>query len=74
MKACGTTPPDLVTSSSNSLRIVFKTDGSRNATGFRAFWFMDTFNIIQSPNYPMLYPNNANQVDEMNYRNCQKST
>ena len=63
VKACGKTNPVPITSSSNSLRIVFKTDGSRNATGFRASWFTDTvINSIQSPNYPASYPNNADQV------------
>ena len=38
VKACGSSIPDLVTSSSNSLRLVFKTDNSRNATGFKALW------------------------------------
>ena len=36
--ACGGTPPETVTSCSNSLRIVFKTDSSRNATGFTGSW------------------------------------
>ena len=62
VKACGSTPPDLVTSSSNSLRIVFKTDGSRNATGFKALWTTDDINSIKSPNYPLYYPNIANEV------------
>ena len=63
VKACGRTPPVPITSSSNSLRIVFKTDGSRNATGFKATWFTDTvINSIKSPNYPLLYPINADQV------------
>ena len=63
VKACGSTPPVPITSSSNSLRIVFKTDGSRNATGFKVSWFTDTIiNSIQSPNYPLFYPDNADQV------------
>ena len=64
VKACGTTIPVPITSSSNSLRIVFKTDSSRNATGFKASWTTNTDNInsIQSPNYPQPYPNNANEV------------
>ena len=64
IKACGTTNPVPISSSSNSLRIVFKTDNSRNATGFKAVWTTDTenFNSIQSPNYPQPYPNGANEV------------
>ena len=67
VKSCGSTPPVPITSSSNSLRIVFKTDGSRNATGFKVSWFTDTvINSIQSPNYPQHYPNNADQVKGIN--------
>ena len=64
VKACGSTPPDLIMSSSNSLSIVFKTDGSRNATGFKALWSTEkNISSIKSPNYPRLYPaNNADQV------------
>ena len=64
VKACGITNPLPITSSHNSLRIVFKTDNSRNASGFKALWTTDTkqFNSIQSPNYPQPYPNNANEV------------
>ena len=63
VKACGRTPPVPITSSSNSLRIVFKSDSSRNATGFKAAWFTDTvINNITSPNYPLPYPNNVDKV------------
>ena len=62
VKACGSTPPEIVTSSSNSLRVVFKTDGSRNATGFKVSWFMHTNNIIKSPNFPLNYPDLADEV------------
>ena len=62
VKACGNTPPDLVTSRGNSLRIVFKTDGSRNATGFRALWTTENINSIKSSGYPAFYPNNAEEV------------
>ena len=60
--ACGRTPPDPVTTSSNSLTVVFKTDGSRNATGFRASWTTENINIIKSTNYPLVYPNNDEKV------------
>ena len=62
VKACGSNLPDLVTSSSNSLRIVFKTDGSRNATGFRALWTTENINSIKSSGYPAFYPNYAEEV------------
>ena len=63
VKACGIRNPVPITSSSNSLRIVFKTDGSRNAIGFKVSWFTDTIiNSIQSPNYPLNYPYNAYEV------------
>ena len=64
VKACGLKNPVPITSSSNSLRIDFKTDSTRNSTGFIAVWTLDTENInsIQSPNYPQLYPNDANEV------------
>ena len=69
VKACGITNPLPITSSSNSLRIVFKTDNSRNAIGFKALWTTDTKNInsIQSPNYPQPYPNSANEVSRSKY-------
>ena len=63
VKACGKTKPVPITSSSNSLRVVFKTDGSRNATGFKALWSKDMIiNIIKSQNYPLTY-HNANEVN-----------
>ena len=64
VKACGITNPVPITSSSNSLQIVFKTDNSRNATGFKALWTTNTENInwIHSPNYPQLFPNDADEV------------
>ena len=64
VKACGRTPPVPVTSSSNNLKLIFKSDNSRNSTGFKASWTTNTENIntIQSPNYPQSYPNDANEV------------
>ena len=64
VKACGIKNPVPITSSSNSVRIVFKTDISRNATGFKALWTTNTVNMnwIHSPNYPQPYPNDANEV------------
>ena len=65
-KLCGAiTDIAPIFSSSNSLTIIFKTDNSRNATGFRASWTsVDNVgdNIIKSPNYPLLYTINQNKV------------
>ena len=60
VKACGTTPPNLIVSSSNRLRLNFKTDGSRNATGFKASWTIETVYSITSPDYPLPYLGVAN--------------
>ena len=57
-KICGTTPPDLIISTSNSLRLVFKTDSLRTATGFKASWTIDEVQTTKSPNYPLTYPQN----------------
>merc|ERR1719282_2319217 len=63
VKACGKSNPIPVTSSSNNLKLIFKADNSRNATGFKAIWTTESdINSIQSPNYPLLYPNDANEV------------
>ena len=64
VKSCGTTNPVPITSSSNSLRIVFKTDNTRNSAGFRAVWTTENINWILSPNYPQPYPNDANEVSK----------
>merc|ERR1719270_3362612 len=63
VKACGRKNPVPITSSSNNLKLIFKSDSSRNFTGFKALWTTNTESIknIQSPNYPGLYPNNANE-------------
>ena len=55
-------------SSSNFMTIVFKTDNSRNATGFKASWSSLEVEgkIIKSPNYPLFYPNDADQVKRNN--------
>ena len=64
VKACGLKNPVPITSSSNSLRIDFKTDNTRNSTGFKAVWTTENINWIQSPNYPQPYPNYANEVSK----------
>ena len=62
VKACGKANPIPITSSSNSIRLVFKTDNSRNSKGFKAVWTTENIKWIQSPNYPQPYPNDANEV------------
>ena len=62
VKACGRTPPVPIISSTNSLSIVFKTDGLRNATGFKAFWSTESINSINSPDYPLYYPRFTDEV------------
>ena len=64
-KLCGTiTDIAPIFSSSNFMTIVFKTDNSRNSTGFKALWSSLEVegNIIKSPISPLVYPNNANEV------------
>ena len=63
VKACGKIPPPLVVSSSNTLTINFKTDGSRNATGFKAVWTTETVYNITSPDYPQPYPEDNDEVN-----------
>ena len=65
-KLCGTiTDIAPIFSSSNYMTIVFKTDNSRNSTGFKASWSLLEVegNFINSPNYPLFYPNNADEVE-----------
>ena len=66
VKACGTVPPPVVVSSSNSLTLNFKTDGSRNATGFKAYWTIDTVNSITSPDYPKPFQEDNDEVKVSN--------
>ena len=66
VKLCGTiTDIAPIFSSSNYMTIVFKTDNSRNSTGFKASWSLLEVegNFINSPNYPLFYPNNADEVE-----------
>ena len=65
VKLCGTiTDIAPIFSSSNSMTIVFKTDNSRNSTGFKASWSSLGVedNMIKSPNSPLFYPINADKV------------
>ena len=61
VKACGRSPPDLVTSTGSSITVVFKTDSSRNSTGFKAVWTTESMKSIKSPNYPLYYPDNVHE-------------
>ena len=62
LKSCGTTLPEPIVSRSNNLRIVLKTDHSRNASGFEASWTVADINVMKTPNYPLAYPDNSDQV------------
>ena len=65
IKLCGSiTDIAPIFSSSNSMTIVFKTDNSRNSTGFKASWSSLEVegNMIKSPNSPLFYPINADKV------------
>ena len=65
IKLCGTiTDIAPILSSSSFMTIVFKTDVSRNSTGFKASWtsIKAEGNIIKSPNYPLYYPPSYEKV------------
>uniref|UniRef100_A0A8C5R8E7 CUB domain containing protein 2 n=1 Tax=Leptobrachium leishanense TaxID=445787 RepID=A0A8C5R8E7_9ANUR len=65
---CGSTNPPEITSSSNELLLVFKSDFNIGGRGFRAHFstgecqelFTDIKGNITSPRYPDPYPNNIN--------------
>ncbi|XP_015795561.2 cubilin-like, partial [Tetranychus urticae] len=66
---CSTTikPPVPILSTSNKLFVRFRSDWSREGTGFHATYevfcggyFTDDSGTISSPNYPLLYPNSKN--------------
>merc|ERR1719270_793258 len=63
VKACGKANPVPITSSSNNLKLIFRSDSSRNSTGFNAVWTTENnINSIQSPNYPGIYPTNITET------------
>ncbi|CAI9621346.1 unnamed protein product [Staurois parvus] len=63
---CGTTKPPDITSTSNELHVVFKSDFNIGARGFKAHFSsgecQDVFKAVKgnisSPRYPEMYPNN----------------
>ena len=61
MKYCGMTMPDQFTSSGRNITVVFHSDGSRNATGFKAIWFSSEV-AISSPNFPENYSDGYDMV------------
>ncbi|XP_052697133.1 cubilin-like isoform X2 [Crassostrea angulata] len=75
-KKCGATVPQPFTSQSNGIRIIFKTDFSVAANGFRIQYqfvtdgcgglFHDESGLISSPNYPSSYPHNTECVWDIN--------
>ena len=65
VKLCGTYNSIApIFSSNNFLTVVFKTDSSNNATGFKASWTSVDIegSIIKSQHYPLFYPLDVDQV------------
>lgn len=67
-KVCGRDTPAPFNSTSNRMKVIFRSNEAVQSDGFRAVWsencggiFQATerANIIQSPSYPGLYPPNA---------------
>ncbi|XP_061178089.1 cubilin-like [Saccostrea echinata] len=75
-KKCGTTVPEQFTSQSNGIRIIFKTDYSVSANGFKIQYnfvtdgcgglYHSNTGLISSPNYPSSYPHNTECVWDIN--------
>ncbi|XP_050407117.2 cubilin, partial [Patella vulgata] len=68
-KYCGTNIPSVLSSSSNVIWIMFKSDASQRGSGFRATWeaacggtFTESSGTLQSPSYPNSYPHNKECV------------
>lgn len=61
-RSCGTTPPNVISSTSNSLRIVFQSDFAINSRGFKASWTTENINSVHSQYYPLPYQNDGNEV------------
>ena len=65
IKKCGSTKPDKIVSSSNSLKVKFHSDSSVVMKGFRATWKQVTASSggnIKTPGYPNSYPTNQDKV------------
>jgi len=67
-KFCGRNTPAPVNSTSNRMKVIFRSNEAVQSDGFRAVWnencggifqATDKINIIQSPSYPSFYPSNA---------------
>jgi len=62
-KYCGSTKPDPVISSGNTMTVTFHSDYSVNLNGFKATWKVaETSDKIQSPNFPENYPINVDET------------
>jgi cubilin len=68
-KKCGKTKPAQFTSKTNKVTIIFHTDSSVTATGFKLSWKavsaaagLPTTGTIQSDNFPKSYPNNQDKT------------
>lgn len=67
-KVCGRNTPPSFNSTSNRMKVTFRSNEAVQSDGFRAVWSQncggvfqatDIANVIQSPLYPNLYPPNA---------------
>ncbi|CAH1775425.1 unnamed protein product [Owenia fusiformis] len=74
-KFCGSNKPEVFKSQSNLVRIVFKSDGSSSARGFRLTYTADSggcggtyhsqTGTLMSPNFPSNYPHNTECIWEI---------
>jgi len=65
MKKCGSSKPEKVISSANSLTVRFHSDSSVTMKGFKATWKQVTVSsggTIKTPNYPAVYPSNQDKT------------
>ena len=65
MKKCGSSKPDKIISSSNTMTVKFHSDTSVTMKGFKATWKQVSTTAggtIKTPNYPSPYPSNQDKV------------
>ena len=65
VKKCGSSKPDKIISSANSLTVKFHSDSSVVKKGFKATWKQVTATsggTIKTPNYPSPYPASQDKV------------
>merc|ERR1711962_1887363 len=63
-KTCGTTKPEVVTSTTNKVEVIFHSDGSETNKGFKLTWVEvpGVSGTIMSENYPSNYDNNLDKT------------